>query len=905
MSTLTRTDASSEAPAPVSTAPSEDAAAPAALIDAESSGAKSASSSKKQQQQRAGRRPSAVWEFFAAIRTEHNTIHAQCHFCERRCAGVAARMVHHILSKCPAASPEAIETLGGEKAAAAAAAAVIAGRKRKTADVAAVATAGGEQGDSSEKKKKTSMLPTAARMEPEGLLSAAQESLVIGTTSTGMIGAGTTVVEGELLSVEQQVATAHQKLVLACLLNDVPLGFVEDDALMDAFTSLRPDFPRLTKQRAQTVVLEQVHRTVIQDVDAALRQSEHFAILHRHVRQQRHDAQASATAVCKDVWLGMDERRDPLILLAETSSHQKTTLREAETMLTTQSARLSPTATLSICSDSPELYYQLRQRQHEFSNEDGASPASPPDPRLRASLLGVCLLQQTMLLQKHLLRLAPSNVALLQEIAALVYSLVNHPKANPRLRASLLDVVASTESSRWDLHVRLVRRLLSLEAEVRAFRASEGETAAAASVEEAASTTTTHALPLHRESFWDELRELHALLAPFSWVFALSESDCMTSAQYLLLWLWLLSVVSTSSPSRCLSTDEKEAFIAHTMSVIRQHFGDHQLACMLLDPRVHGAGLSASGKRKVKTLVVHVAERVFAQEEFHIAGSSTRASLLAHLGHYAEKTAQFADVIAWEMIAGKAPDVFWKDYVDDARELAQVARALVKFVPQTQSAAAYFKLQQEQRDAGSDERVGGREESVRVRQIKQFYSKQRTRESRAPEDVARVYASVLLPIGGGPATPQDHAAPAASPAGLAGGTSGEALASHVLVAMTQQIQFMLSVQDDGCVQHDGETQQESRQVSARPAVASQPAVEGETIPTTASGSKEPTPSTNPDSDGNQECEQAAPRPAQQEKQKAEVAIDESWFAFRSAKERNAIESAIKRFFFSSATLVVV
>ena len=52
---------------------------------------------------RSGRKPTAVWEYFTAIRTDSNKLHGKCNFCGYRCAGVASRMAHHLLSKCATA----------------------------------------------------------------------------------------------------------------------------------------------------------------------------------------------------------------------------------------------------------------------------------------------------------------------------------------------------------------------------------------------------------------------------------------------------------------------------------------------------------------------------------------------------------------------------------------------------------------------------------------------------------------------------------------------------------------------------------------------------------------------------------------------------------------------------------
>uniref|UniRef100_K3W6I0 BED-type domain-containing protein n=1 Tax=Globisporangium ultimum (strain ATCC 200006 / CBS 805.95 / DAOM BR144) TaxID=431595 RepID=K3W6I0_GLOUD len=873
-----------------------------------------ASSAPSSSQQRSGRRPSAVWEFFAAIRTEHNTVHAQCRFCARQCAGVASRMAQHILTKCTNAPRAAVDALGGD----AAIAATAAGKKRKSTGAAV----GGESGDKTQSsratmaKKKKSVSPVLTPTAP--LASDELPSIPAATTSTNST-AGT---NGTIGSGEPAVAMAQQKLVLACVLNDVPLSFVEDAALMDAFEALAPGFPRLSTDRAETEVLSQVHRDVIAQIDAALREKQQFAVLHRRIPRPLHDPQGASTLV--DVWTGVEDRREPPILLTEVSTDAAASeprchsllLQEAETILSAQLARVAPTAVLSVCIESARLYSQLRQLQAEMSSATEETNAAA-EPRLRAVMLSTCMLHETMRLQRKLLQSAPAVMALLQEATMLLYALAHHPKnMSACVHEALRDVMASTETSRWDLHFRVVHRLLSIEADA---RACFQELATTAAQSKAATPVSPAMLPLPRASFWDELRDLHALLAPFSWAFALSESESTTSAQYLLLWLWLLSVVSSTtstSGNPLLSEDQKEAFVAHIVRVIEAHISDHQLASLLLDPRVHGAGLSALGKRKAKALVVHVAERVFAHDQFHVVGTSTRASLLAHLGHFTEKTAQFGDTIAWEMSAGNAPQVFWNDYVDDARELAKVARAVLAFIPQTQSARAYFQQQQRATEAGDSH---SQEEPLCVRQIKQFYRKQQQPQYKTTDDVMKAYASLLLPIGG-PDGSKRHDQPSSGSSHTTLHADDQSSASHLPVAMAQHMQVLLSVHDDDV--HDNEAvsqeNEESQGEQQQQQEASQPAsISSESAAASAmsSGSKDPTAPGDSDAVAPELSTSAsAPAPAPEAEAASGsraghatgLAIDESWFAFRSEKERGAIEAAIARFFFSgAATLAVV
>ncbi|TYZ57529.1 hypothetical protein PybrP1_011738, partial [[Pythium] brassicae (nom. inval.)] len=569
------------------------------------------------------------------------------------------------------------------------------------------------------------------------------------------------------------------------------------------------------------------------------------------------------SGAASSLWLGLDGFREPLLLAETPRGGAEPQPLAALAVLGAQLARLPATAVLSVCTDDAELSQQLRTLQRD---ERGASDAPEPpigdteagerealDPRLRAALVGTCLLRQTRLLLKRLLELAPAVVAVLQEATTLVCAVVNAPRGSAGLRAALLGLAevgtnsndgdsAGNGSARWSLPMRLVRGLVALEDDVRALWPQELSP---------------------RSAFWADLRQVDALLAPFSWAFALSESEAgdVTSAQFLLLWLWLLALVhapppsSSSATTLSFSAEQRAALTAATVAAIRAHVDDHQLASLLLDPRVHGAGLSATGRRKAKALVVQVAVRAFPAAGFHVVGSGPRAALLAQLGSYAEKAAQFADEVAWEMSAGQPAAAFWKDYAEDARELADVARAAVRFVPHVQSAG------------GGGVGTGGSlaapepgdREAFQVRQIKQLYQKTAggPRASASAEAAVARYAALLLPVR------RDSVATSCGAVRVPGGGDGAATAAHLLLAMTQQIEFMRSA---GGSSVDGSASSSS------------------TVQDAAAG------------------ERGEATPPGNIKRPALLAADESWFAFGGESERREIERALQRFASPAAAL---
>ncbi|GLD94844.1 hypothetical protein PINS_up003469 [Pythium insidiosum] len=194
------------------------------------------------------------------------------------------------------------------------------------------------------------------------------------------------------------------------------------------------------------------------------------------------------------------------------------------------------------------------------------------------------------------------------------------------------------------------------------------------------------------------------LLAPFAWLFALSESRTLSASEVLLCWLWLLATVastSTTAPTTSDGSTDREPqqqpqqqeqrqpqppVLTSLVSAMRSVVRDHHVVAWLLDPRVRGAGLSTVGRRRAQSLVAQVAERLWARGR---RSDLSRARLLAQLGQFLDVAGPFGDSVVWEMARGRAPELFWADYAADAAELAHVATAVLSFPPLTRSVDAY------------------------------------------------------------------------------------------------------------------------------------------------------------------------------------------------------------------------
>ncbi|RLN92053.1 hypothetical protein BBJ28_00007231 [Nothophytophthora sp. Chile5] len=768
--------------------------------------------------QRAGRRPSAVWAFFAEVRTPENKVHARCNFCERQCAGVAARMRRHLLAKCPNA-PAEISVLLGEAASTGASPV----KRHKPLPQpqpqpqpppltpSPVVT----EVEIEDVKESTPDVPmTAASLEVGGEDSDVAEC--IRGYDQRLLSSGYTSVEA---------ARVHRKLVLACVLNDVPASFLEDEALMEALTLARPGLPRLSRERAMTTVLQELERSMHTTIDRGLARSEGVTLMYRHFLHEKSiDGEAEEAAQWCDQWMAMDTHRKPMLLMESCRKLTPPSSKsvgpsckcclprdEFNTLLQAQRQRVASHTVFSFCSECPELYRQLRLEQHQAqlaAAQDGSeSSATAVLTTTAPMLLGTCLLYQSLVLRKELLCMFPSLFELLREAFGLAHALITRSATlRPLLQGTLTP-------SDWDALPRLLKRLLHLEQEIRHFQLKVSA------------------------SFWDDLRAVDVLLTPFNWMLALSEAKGTTSAQYVMLWLWLLAVVE-ASPTRLLPAKDKQRFTTFAISLIARHIDSHELACLLLDPRVAGAGLSVSGKRRVKSLVVQVAERLFPSEAYSVVGDggAARSQLLAQLGHYTEKTAQFADVVAWEMSVGRPPELFWKDFVEDAPHLARVARALISVVPQAQTAteaasSCGLKLKVEAVKPAW-------EQTFAVRQMKYQFQTNPMHESGVERYQALLFPPVPMP-GNVAALPAEAAE--GSNTSMVGTSSVE---DELKASIDNQLRQFLLLDDK-------RQEAETSSATALPEAA---------VPTEGA-----------------------------------LGVDRSWFAFQSSMDRKVLEQAVKRF----------
>jgi hypothetical protein len=211
---------------------------------------------------------------------------------------------------------------------------------------------------------------------------------------------------------------------------------------------------------------------------------------------------------------------------------------------------------------------------------------------------------------------------------------------------------------------------------------------------------------IEAESTNGTLIRADSLLTPFNLVTGISEMDDATSGQIMSMWIWLYGFVK-EDVSLSISTKVKygEAYFSR----LRKYGEDHYLMCLLLDPRVHGVGLSAYGRRKCIDLCLELAMTLLSDLDVD--------KFFRDMDTYLYK-------IKWEARPAN-PVVFWRHY-SDLTDLAYVAFVVCSYVPHAASSernwSAHKRIHTKERACLKVENV------AKISQIKHRYRQMSRKE---------------------------------------------------------------------------------------------------------------------------------------------------------------------------------
>lgn len=173
---------------------------------------------------------------------------------------------------------------------------------------------------------------------------------------------------------------------------------------------------------------------------------------------------------------------------------------------------------------------------------------------------------------------------------------------------------------------------------------------------------------------WAMVADTLQLLLPLAAVELLkvritTSSVKVTSGVFVCFEMWLSATLSRSP---LLSRTDTSRWSLAFLRRQRHSRQPHQLAVLLLDPRLAGVGLSVSGRCAARACVATVAQQAF---------PSLNPSLLtSQVADFENRTGAFASPELWLDETTADPTVFWRR-IESARELQQVALRMCSFSP--------------------------------------------------------------------------------------------------------------------------------------------------------------------------------------------------------------------------------
>ncbi|EGZ14071.1 hypothetical protein PHYSODRAFT_511164 [Phytophthora sojae] len=334
------------------------------------------------------------------------------------------------------------------------------------------------------------------------------------------------------------------------------------------------------------------------------------------------------------------------------------------------------------CSNSGTKVFMVTPTSGAYARARQELLRTSSAPTNPFTLTGVCMTQQTALLLHELiitslsLEEALDNAVLTADALHVMPSLRERVIREVFLENDSADVegdasaFAQVSVTSWRSIAMAVKQATRLESFLRA--AIEQE-------KQASSTPSAILRQLvdvgSSDMAWNTLRHTAQLLAPLNFLSALSELQSATSGQMLALWIWLFGAASRSP----LLDGNSGAISTSFLQRMECYVGEHFMACLVLDPRVHGAGLSVSGLRRARGVTVRVATAL-------IPGFNEN-NFIRSYNDYMKQSGDFGEPGVWNAANTANPMEFWGDYEGDPlhNQLAIVAKTVCAYVPHTSS----------------------------------------------------------------------------------------------------------------------------------------------------------------------------------------------------------------------------
>ena len=120
---------------------------------------------------------------------------------------------------------------------------------------------------------------------------------------------------------------------------------------------------------------------------------------------------------------------------------------------------------------------------------------------------------------------------------------------------------------------------------------------------------------LNDTSMVENMKMAETLLTPFNFAMGITDMDNFSSGLIMVVWIWLL-ILSKRLP--LLMFGSQFGFKTRFLKRIKYYGETHYLVCMILDPRVHGVGLTKLGVRLAIQNAIDLALHLFPEKEVTI-----------------------------------------------------------------------------------------------------------------------------------------------------------------------------------------------------------------------------------------------------------------------------------------------
>ncbi|CAI5746479.1 unnamed protein product [Peronospora destructor] len=453
----------------------------------------------------------------------------------------------------------------------------------------------------------------------------------------------------------------EEKLTTAMITTNTPWSLLDSIDFHAAMEMLHPptdNFP-LTSARAQTEVLNRLSLKYQCECNDVLATSNAITLVVNNT-----DASAGGTKTT--TYVALDEWRHAFVLAEGSDASKAPYVTEVLSVLS-KVQLASPNSTLFLCTWTSGAYAHARRELLQ-------STTATSKPII---LMGACMVQQTALLVHELvmcslsLEEALDNAVLTADALHVMPSLRHHVLhgvyADKSAVESGTNAFAQVSVTSWHSIAMAVKQATRLEPFLRLAVSEDENTSSSSSMLRQLIDMCSS------DMVWNTLRHTAQLLAPLHFVSGLSEMQTTTSGQLLALWIWLFGA-STRSP---LLDGNSDALISSFLQRLDCYVEEHFVACLVLDPRVHGAGLSVSGLRRARGIAVRIATTLvhdFNENKF-----------IRSYNDYMKQQGDFSEAGVWNAANTSSPMEFWGDYDGDPlhNQLAIVAKTLCSFVPHT------------------------------------------------------------------------------------------------------------------------------------------------------------------------------------------------------------------------------